>query len=337
MSRPDLLRELRESRPVAPAELRERIRLIAAEAAETRPPRSFFPRPKQRRALLVLVPIALAATLAAVVIPRGGEREDLGSLNEAYRAAPSSDQLSTLSPTPAEQGVASEAPALAPTAPPTSSDRAQRYSATLTLRLPTANGVSKATNRALHVVASLGGYPQTVRVDAAREDASAYLIVKVPRTRVHEAVRRLGALGTIVGEDVSIQDLQAGVDTTSRTILRLQRKLNALREQPQTADLESQIASLTKQLERLRLKRAATLRAAQYATVELRLATPPEAAPEEQDDGPLHGLVVAFRWIGIGAVYALALGTPLVLLIALGWFLGRGWRRRREERLLSRA
>ena len=56
-----------------------------------------------------------------------------------------------------------------------------------------------------------------------------------------------------------------------------------------------------------------------------------------QGNGPLHGLVVAFKWIGIGAVYAIALGTPLVLLIALGWFLARGMRRRREEALLSRA
>jgi hypothetical protein len=333
MSQPDLVAQLREARPVASAELRDRVRLIAAAASETRPPRRFFPRPGRRRALLVLVPIALAACLAAVVLPRGSERE-LGSPDKAYRAAPS-NELSTLSPTPADSSAKASSGALAPTAPPTSPARAQRYSATLTLRLPTANAVSRATNSALHVVSSLGGYATTVRVDAAREDASAYLVVKVPRNRVQEAVRRLGALGTIVGENVSIQDLQAGVDTTSRTILRLQGKVNALRAQPQTQEITARIASLTKQLEKLRLKRAATLRAAHYATVELRLATPPEAAPRQQNDGPLHGLVVAFRWIGIGAVYALALGMPFGLLVALGWFLGRGWRRRREERLLG--
>ncbi len=55
--------------------------------------------------------------------------------------------------------------------------------------------------------------------------------------------------------------------------------------------------------------------------------------PSEDEDGPLHGLGVAFTWIGIGAVYALALGTPVVLLSLLGWFLvARGLRRRREER-----
>jgi hypothetical protein len=175
-----------------------------------------------------------------------------------------------------------------------------------------------------------------VRVDAAKKDASAYIVVKVPRNRVQDAVRRLGALGTIVGENVSIQDLQAGVDTAGRRIARLQGKLNALRAQPATTESAKQIAALKTQLERLRLARAATLRAAQYATVELQLQTPPAAPPAaEHGDGPLHGLGVAFRWIGIGAVYALALGTPLVLLGALVWVLVRGIRRRREERLLD--
>jgi hypothetical protein len=51
----------------------------------------------------------------------------------------------------------------------------------------------------------------------------------------------------------------------------------------------------------------------------------------------LHGLGVAFRWIGIGAVYAFALGTPLVVVLALLWLALRTVRRRREDALLSRA
>ena len=53
--------------------------------------------------------------------------------------------------------------------------------------------------------------------------------------------------------------------------------------------------------------------------------------------GPLHGLGVAFRWIGIGAVYALALGAPLAA--ARSGSPGsrvRAIRRRREDALLSR-
>jgi hypothetical protein len=331
VSQLDLIDELRTNRPVAPAELRERVRELGASALT---PRKRF---TWRRALVVLVPVAVAATLAVVLIPRGDSPGT--SIQEPYGTA-GAESLSAANrapggPAPAESSAKADASALAPTTPPTARTRAQRYSATLTLRLPTANAVSAATTRALRITAALGGYPQTVHVDAASKDASAYMVVRVPRNQVQDAVRRLGALGTIVGENVSIQDLQAGVDTTGRTIARLQGKLNALRSQPATEESAKQIAVLKSRLERLRLARAATLRAARYATVELHLQTPPAAAPAAQEDGPLHGLGVAFRWIAIGGVYALALGTPVVLLGLLAWLLVRGIRRRREAALLS--
>jgi hypothetical protein len=340
MSQLDLIAELRASRPTAPPELRLRVRDLSASAPAPRR------RLTWRRALVVVVPVAAAAALAVVLLPGDGDRtvatQTLPTATDtpydfSVTGSPSTAQshLSAITPPSAKAASGAER-ALAPTAPPTSRTRAQRYSATLTVRLPTASAVSAATTRALRIVAALGGYPQTVRVDAAQKDASAYVVVRVPRNRVQDAVRRLGALGTIVGENVSIQDLQAGVDTTGRKIARLQGKLNALRAQPVTPESTKQIAALKTQLERLRLARAATLRAAHYATVELRLQTPPAAPPAaEHEDGPLHDLGVAFRWIGIGAVYALALGAPLLLLGGLVWLLVRGIRRRREERLLS--
>jgi hypothetical protein len=41
--------------------------------------------------------------------------------------------------------------------------------------------------------------------------------------------------------------------------------------------------------------------------------------------------------VGIGAVYALAVGGPFVVLLALVWLAARLVRRRREEALLSRS
>jgi hypothetical protein len=223
--------------------------------------------------------------------------------------------------------------------PPPSAANAQRYSATLSLRLKDAAAVSAATNKALRIVAAMGGHPNTVNVDAERKDGEAYLVLKVPRSRVQEAVQKLGALGTIVGANVSIQDLQAGIDTTARAIARLRDDLAALRDQPQTEDVLAQIETLSDRIANLQRQRAATIRAAFFATVKLHMETKQAVAPpvEEQEDGPLHGLGVAFRWIGIGAVYALALGAPLVLLLGLGWLVARTMRRRREEALLSRA
>jgi hypothetical protein len=59
--------------------------------------------------------------------------------------------------------------------------------------------------------------------------------------------------------------------------------------------------------------------------------------PSTSHHGPLHGLGVAFRWLGIGAVYALALGAPLLLFLWLAWIATRTIRRRREYDLLSRS
>ena len=69
---------------------------------------------------------------------------------------------------------------------------------------------------------------------------------------------------------------------------------------------------------------------------QLHLATPAPVPPKHHGHGPLHGLDVAFRWIGIGAVYGLALGVPALVLLGLGWLGVRTIRRRRENALLSR-
>src|SRR5437773_9143894 len=74
MSQPELLARLREARPVAPPELRERVRLIAAEAAV--PPRRLI---TWRRAAVVLVPVAAAIVAAVVLLPGRGNETTVGA------------------------------------------------------------------------------------------------------------------------------------------------------------------------------------------------------------------------------------------------------------------
>ena len=82
--------------------------------------------------------------------------------------------------------------------------------------------------------------------------------------------------------------------------------------------------------------RGNTVRDARLATIDLSMTTREDAKPPKKDEpGPLHGALVALGWIGIGALYALIVGGPLVLLGVLGWLVWRLVRRRREERLLS--
>jgi hypothetical protein len=322
MSQRDLAAELRATRVAAPDHVRAQVRLIAAAA--TPPPRRFT----WRRTLVVALPVA-AAVAAAVVVTRPAHH------NSAAHAL--FKQPGLASPPVAAQ-TNSGAAATPTTVPAPSASRAQRYGAYLSLRIPTASGVSNGVKRALRIASSLGGYAVSVNAGTAGSHANADLMLKVPRSNVAEAMSRLSALGTIIGEQVNVQDAQAGLNATDRLIARLQRQLSALRGQsPQTETVKRQIAAVTAHIAALQRQEAATLRATHYATIHVQLATKPTPAAKHRGHGPLHGLGVAFRWIWIGAVYALALGGPIVLLVVLVWLAVRFIRRRREDALLSRA
>lgn len=327
MSQRDLTAELRASRIAAPYELRERVRLTAGSSDPAR--RRFT----WRRALVIAVPVAAAIAASIVFIRPAHERPAALGVQTIAPSAKAEVHSRTLTPFGARTaGV----PGAARSAPAPSGTRAQRYGASLTLRIATATDVSNGIKRALHIASSLGGYSVSVHASTKAHGAAATLALKVPRTHVQEAVSRLAALGTITAEQVDVQDLQTGLNTSERTIARLQQQLAALRAETQTPAARRRMQTLTAQVQRLQRDRATTIRTARYATIDLRLATPAAAAPAKHQHGPLHGLGVAFHWIGIGAVYAFALGAPLVALIVFGCLGLRAVRRRREDALLSR-
>jgi hypothetical protein len=328
MSQPDLLDRLRDARPTAPPELREHVRLIAAQA-----PAAASGRVTWRRALVVLVPVAAAVVAAVVLLPGGGKQAT--PIREPFpieHAAGVATPLGVLN-VGASSGGAIKAAAGFPTP---SGKRIQSYSASLELQLPTPAAVSDASRRAIQIATSLSGYEQHVTLNAGGKTGYADIVLRIPRGNVRKAISRLSALGRVTSENVSIQDLQVQVDTGDREIATLQRQLALLRAQPQTAQIERQIATLTARVESLQRNRAAAIRTAHYSTVSLQLTTPPPAIRKHHKPGPLHGLGIAFHWVWIGAVYVLALGTPLLALLAAVWFAARTIRRRREESLLRR-
>jgi hypothetical protein len=125
--------------------------------------------------------------------------------------------------------------------------------------------------------------------------------------------------------------VQAGVNATDRTIARLQRDLRRLRA---ASAPQKRIDALVTRIERLQRARANAVRQAKLATVDLHLTTK-RPAPGPPHHGPLHGAVVALRWLGIGALYALVVGGPVLVVAALAWLAWRRVRRRSTERLLG--
>ena len=324
MSQPDLVRALQGAKLTAPDELRERVRLVAAQAPPGEPRR-------WRRALVIAVPVVAAAAVATVVLYPRGHRQ-------AVPPVPTPLPLERAGAVP-KAAFANGAAAAAHASvglPAPSTTRLQQYAASLSLQVKDTKAVSDATKAAVAIAHSLGGYQQSVNVNADTGTGSASIELKVPKTHVTEAVRRMSALGTILSENVSVQDLQGGYNANTRLIASLQRRLAAYRAQPQTARTQKRIDALTTRIENLQRQQAATARAAHYATVDLQLTT---KAPVQKHHhpGPLHGLGVAFRWLGIGLVYVLALGAPIAIVGVLVWLAVRTLRRRREERLLSQA
>jgi hypothetical protein len=319
MSQRDVVAELRSARVEAPPELRARVRLIAA-ASE--PPRR---RLTWRRALVVALPVAAAVAAAAVVATRPAHHRS--ALEQTV------DHGSTATATPSTTAGA-QAKSAPPFSLPATRNRAQNVDETLSLRVDTPEQVSDGVKSALRITASLGGYPKSVHASTHGSSSSASLVLKIPRANVQAAVARLSALGTIVGEHVDVTDAQAGLNAVDRTIARLQRQLKALRAEERPP--EAQIAQLERRIVQLQRAQAAARLRAHYATVTLDLATPPATVVQHRH-GPLHGAVVAVKWLGVGAVYALAVGGPIVLLALLVWLVARFVRRRREDALLSRS
>jgi hypothetical protein len=278
--------------------------------------------------LVVAVPLA-AAVAATIVFTRPSSHEATATV---VRGEPARIFTHTLAPQNAPQKSLGR---VADLAVPTAPGRVQLYGAALALRIPTAAGVSNALKLALRITTSLGGYATSVHAQTSRHGATADLTLKVPRAHVQEALARLSQLGTITSEQVDIADKQAGLNAINRLIARLQKQLADLRALPATPANTARISALTARITSFQRGEAVTRRTAHYATIRLALATPGASAPVKHGHGPLHGVGVALRWLGIGAVYALAIGTPVGLLLMLGWLAVRFVRRRREDALLS--
>jgi hypothetical protein len=317
MSQRDVVAELRTVRIEAPPDLRARVRLIAA-AAE--PPER---RLTWRRALVVALPVAAAVAAATIVATRPAHHPT------AVERAIDHGSIATSRPT----SVGAQAKSV-PLTVPAARGRAQNVDETLSLQVDTPKEVSDGVKSALRITASLGGYPRSVHASTHGSSASASLVLKIPRANVQAAVARLSALGTITSEHVDVTDAQAGLNATDRTIARLQRQLKVLRaEQPPAT---ARLAQLEHRIVQLQRAEAAARLRAHFATVSLQLATP-LVTVVEHEHGPLHGVVVVLKWLGIGAVYAVAIGGPIMLLVLLAWLVVRFVRRRREDALLSRS
>ena len=262
MSQRDLVAELRAARVVAPSHVRDQ-RAPDRRSRDARRARRFT----WRRALVIALPVA-AAVAAAVVVTRPSPQQP--GVTGRAGARPSSRTPATT----VAQGAGctkSAAGTRGSPAPPTRAPALRRVP--VAARRDAEGRLGRRQARAARSPRHSAATPSRCTRRPRRTPATADLTLKVPRSHVGQAIARLSALGTIIGEQVDVQDAQAGLNATDRTIARLQRQLGALRAQEQTdavsADRRAHVAHRAAAAAAGRDARART----SYATVRLHLAT----------------------------------------------------------------
>jgi hypothetical protein len=347
-----ILEEIRISRIPASPELRDRVRAIAATPPPTPPGRTVWRRELPwRRIALVAVPaclaVAAAAALSAGLLESGNtnrpEAVRRGHTTTVFNEAQTAGPADTATPAPALKSAGSGSAGGAAGLPATSG-RAQLYEAELTLKI---RDLSAATKRALRLTHDFHGYVRSVDYGSGTERGSAYLVVRVPVGSVQEALVKYSAIGRILDQHVSIQDVQAQVDRRFRQ-LQAQRdriaKLQAKLESPSLSSaertaIENRLVAARRQLVGLQRAQAALRRQTSYATVSLDLRSSAKTVVVPSEPGrigrALHrsGEIVADEAKVL--VYVLIVGAPFFVLGALALAGVRLRRRHSEARLLS--
>jgi Domain of unknown function (DUF4349) len=338
-SSPELIHELRASRPSAPADLRARVRQIAAAKPAPAPwARWRFP---LRRGLLIAVPAAAALALASAGV-LGLARSDAPVSTESLRQDGVTESV-TGATAPTTQ--TSKAAPLQGAADATAPGRAQRVSATLTVEVRNSDAVSRAAQDALDLTRSLGGYVVSSSVSTG-EEGTASLTVRIPVAKVQDAIAGLSGLGRIVSQQVTIDDLQEALDqlekreaTVRGQVARIRARLESEQLDPQTeAVLRARLQTLREELTSLRTGIASTDAEARMSTIQLTVVTPDAfgaVTPQSRLDRTIDEAVGVLAWEGVVALGLIIVLAPFALVAFAVWVGRRFYRRHEEERLLA--
>lgn len=373
-----LVSELRANPPVAPERLRQRV----LEGA----PASRAPRSRKRRLALVVVPAAIVLAVGAAVV-HGVLNSGSSNVTARSNVTASGSAAVTHAPnryaparTTSESAltghvvskstqsaaadnlyqsntaVAASTPqalkALGPVRRSLTIPKNRLVHAAASLQVGVkGKDLSAKTNEASQIAGSLGGYAQSIHYQASKQGSGeAVLALRVPVQNAQKAIARLGALGTLLSQQVSTQDLQAklthqtsGIGSLRRAIAVYEHALESTTlPASQRVDIQIKLNNARRALARLRHARAGTLAAGATASISLLLTTRNHAVVPAHHGGStrigrLLGSAAHFLALeGMIVLYALIVLAPFLLLGALAWWIVRE-RRRREERLLASA
>jgi Domain of unknown function (DUF4349) len=226
--------------------------------------------------------------------------------------------------------------------------RAVRQDAQLTLTTPVDN-VGEVSDGALRVADSLDGYVQSSSTSASGGSAFASLELKVPSSRLDDALARLSRLAHVQARSQNAEDLTDQRSALRAAVSDARAERDGLRRRLARAATEKERTALRAQLQRaehlivVRQRRVAALdREVSYATIDVTVKGTHRHPAATGGGGwsPGGGLHTALRVLEISfavLLVALAVCLPLGLVGAAAALAGRLVVRRRRERALNMA
>ena len=304
---------------------------------------------------LGLAGCVLAALVAVVLSAGGGSSDDAGSAGAGRAGAPaqteSSDSAKSSgggggSTSGSAGGGSSSAPALAAPAP-SAPARQRRVERSTRLELTTTD-VQAASDGVVRATQATGGFVQSSQVATGDGRSTASFVLRVPTSRLDDALARLSKLGHVRSLQQSADDITnvyngastrlAEARATRRGLLRALSKATTAQE---VSSLRARIADNRRALQRYQRELNAVRNRANYATIGLELtgvARKQAAVPGGGSWTPGDAAHDAVRVLEVSAgvaLIALAVLVPLTLVVAAGGFAAVAVRRRRREAALS--
>jgi hypothetical protein len=351
--------------PAAEPELAALVRDVRAEAPtmdlsfrarlDERVEREFAKAPRRRRfALRPLIPAlsvagCVVAAIVAVGLVRHGRDEQVRNLSStisAEKSTPTIPQDSAGSAGSSGGGASSGATSAAP-APVAPSSRQRHVERSTRLELTTTD-VQAASDGVVRATQATGGFVQSSQVATGDGRSTASFVLRVPTSRLDDALARLSRLGHVRSLQQSADDITnvyngastrlAEARATRRGLLRALSKATTAQE---VSSLRARIADNRRALQRYQRELNAVRNRASYATIGLELtgvARKHAAVPGGGSWTPGDAAHDAVRVLEVSAgvaLIALAVLVPLTLVGAAGGFAAVAVRRRRREAALS--
>jgi uncharacterized protein DUF4349 len=350
-----LVRDVRAEAPVMDPGFRTRMdRRVEREFAPVQTRRRFAWRP-----MLPAMGVAgcVLAAIIAVVLSSGGPSND--SAGGGSAAAPATQERSQDSATgssaggagggSASSGKANGAVPAAPAVPPNGSAAARQRRVERSTRLElTTTDVQAASDGVVRATQASGGFVQSSQVATGDGHSSASFVLRVPTSRLDDALARLSKLGHVRSLQQSADDITNVYDGASTRLAeaRAERRglLRALSKATTAAEISSlraRIADNRRVLQRDQRELNAVRNRADYATIGLEVtgvARKHAAVPGGGSWTPGDAAHDAVRVLEVSAgvaLIALAVLVPLTLVGAAGGFAAAAVRRRRREAALS--